>query len=357
MPWTMQAENPYFQTMDRFWKYKIDHLIFWTATVGFHMFTRIDIARHAGLDQFLLETIVRNGLLAALIYLNLLVLIPRYAQRRKIGTYSLLLVAGLGSYVLLKNAYDVYLYGYVLGNEAQYSFFNNTYYNFSIALFYLAFSIALHLSKAWYFQRELIRKMELEKVNAELEYLKAQINPHFLFNSINTIYFQIDRQNETARSSLSGFSEMLRYQLYECNDTEIPIEKEISYLKNYVALQRMRKDENYNISFLEGQDLKGFTVAPLLLIPFVENAFKHVSHYSGENQIRIELRRCGNDLRLSVFNTREKSDMTDVHIGIGLKNVKRRLELLYKDRHALQIAHKSGSFEVDLRLRIGEQAG
>src|SRR5690606_22905121 len=120
----------------------------------------------------------------------------------------------------------------------------------------------------------LIRKMELEKVNAELEYLKAQVNPHFLFNSINTIYFQIDRHNELARNSLSGFSDMLRYQLYECNGTEIGIEKEIRYLKNYVSLQRMRKDENYLIFFEEHGDLTGFNVPPLLLIPFVENAFK-----------------------------------------------------------------------------------
>ena len=337
--------------MDRFWKYKIDHLIFWTATVGFHMFTKVDLARSAGMGQFLLETIVRNGLLASLIYLNLLVFTPRYAQRKKLASYSLLLFAALGSYVLLKNAYDVYLYGYVLG-ASGFSFFSNTYYNFSIAVFYLSFSIALHLSKAWYFQRELIRKMELEQANAELEYLKAQINPHFLFNSINTIYFQIDRQNDTARRSLSGFSDMLRYQLYECNVPEIPIEKEIAYLKNYVALQRMRKNENYDISFVEGDDLKGFAVAPLLLIPFVENAFKHVSHHPGSNSVRIELRRCGNDLQLSVWNTRENRSTNGLHEGIGLRNVKRRLELLYKDRHALEIAADGDRFEVNLSLRI-----
>lgn len=339
--------------MDRFWKYRLDHAVFWTATVGFHMFTRLDLIRSAGWDQFLLDSIVRNGLLAVLIYFNLLVLIPRYAQRKKIASYTLSLLAGLGLYILLKNAHDVYLFGYVLEDLAQQSFLSNTYYNFSIAVFYLAFSVALHFSKAWYFQQELIRKMEMEKLNAELDYLKAQINPHFVFNSLNTIYFQIDKQNETARASLSGFSDMLRYQLYECNGAQIPIEKEVRYLENYVALQRMRKDGNYNISFVRGDGLHGFTIAPLLLIPFVENAFKHVSHFSSRNEIRIALQRCGEDLRFSVFNTNEKKGETDqVRAGIGLKNVKRRLELLYKDQHILRMDKQLESFEVNVSLKI-----
>src|SRR5688572_8467230 len=149
--------------MDRFWKYKFDHIIFWAATVGFHMFTKINLLDKAGLDQFALEVIIRNGLLAILIYLNLFVLIPKYAQQKKVMTYIFLLLSAIGLYVIFKNAHDVYLNGYVLGDESSTSFFYNTFYNFSIVLFYMSFSLALHLSKAWYFQRELIRKMEVEK--------------------------------------------------------------------------------------------------------------------------------------------------------------------------------------------------
>jgi len=317
------------------------------------MFTRFDLVATAGWYHFLLEALIRNGLLALLIYFNLMVLIPRYAQRKKVVTYVLFLLTGLAVYVLLKNAHDVFLYGFELGDEGRRSFFKNTYYNFSIALFYLAFSVALHFSKAWYFQQELIRKMEMEKLNAELDYLKAQINPHFVFNSLNTIYFQIDRENETARRSLSGFSDMLRYQLYECNGSEIPIEKEIRYLENYVALQQLRKDDNYDISFTRGEDLEGFSISPLLLIPFVENAFKHVSHHSGKNEIRIGLSRSGDSFRVSVYNTKEKKTKTD-YAGIGLMNVKRRLELLYNGRHELTIYDHPESFEVKLSLRIRE---
>jgi hypothetical protein len=341
--------------MDRFWKYKLDHVIFWTATVGFHMSTKSYLIDIAGFDQFILEVIIRNGLLAILIYVNLIVLIPRFTQKKKVLLTILYVLGSLALYVFLKNAHDVYLNGYVLADESHRHFFYNTYYNFSIGIFYLAFSIALHLSKEWYFQQELIRQMEFEKLNAELEYLKAQINPHFVFNSINTIYFQIDKQNIPARESLSAFSEILRYQLYECNGKEIIIEKEINYLRNYVELQRMRKDKNYEISFVEDGDLKGFTIAPLLLIPFVENAFKHVSHYSGKNEVRIRIDKHENNFRLSVSNTKENVARNQEHTGIGLKNVKRRLELLYKDRHELKIDNRTESFEVNLDLRIAHQ--
>lgn len=338
--------------MDRFWRYKFDHILFWLATVGFHMFTKASIIDGAGFGQFALEVIVRNTLLALLIYTNLLFLIPKYAQQKRVLEYIALLVLTMGLYVAAKNAHDVYLNGHVLGNENKLSFFYNSFYNLSIAIFYLSFSVALFLSKAWHFQRELIRKMEIEKLSSELEYLKAQINPHFVFNSINTIYFQIDKQNINARESLSAFSEMLRYQLYECNGNEIPIEKEITYLRNYVELQRMRKDENYNISFVADNDLKGFTISPLLLIPFVENAFKHVSHFPEKNQVRIAIGRHKNKFEFSVFNTKESKTIENGHAGIGLKNAKRRLELLYSDRHRLTIDNDVDCYEVSLSLRI-----
>src|SRR5688500_1073109 len=121
--------------MDRFWKYKLDHAIFWAATVGFHMFTRIDLVGTAGVEHFVLETVIRNGLLALLIYFNLLVLIPKYAQKGKIVSYTVLLIIALAVYVVVKNAHDVYLHGYLLDHPWAQSFFYNSYYNTSIAIF------------------------------------------------------------------------------------------------------------------------------------------------------------------------------------------------------------------------------
>ena len=338
--------------MQQILKYKGDHLLFWITTIGFHIYTRQYLVKEVGLIQFFGEVLFRNGLLACIIYLNLSVLIPRFARKGKRGRYSVLLLLSFVLYVLSKNVHDVYLYGHVLGLAPFLDFFHNTFYNFSIALFYMAFSVALFLSREWFIQQDVIRKIELEKLNVELDYLKAQINPHFLFNSINTIFFQIDRQNNQARETLSSFSEMLRYQLYECNGHEVSIDKEISYLKNYVDLQRQRLDDNYWISFTEN-NISNLSIAPLLLIPFVENAFKHVSHLPRDNEIRIDLWRKGKALRMLVFNTCDSEHMAKSNgHGIGLKNVQRRLELLYPGRHSLEFQNNAGFFQVNLEIQI-----
>jgi len=337
--------------MQAFWRYKLDHVLFWCATVFFHLYTRINLLPVVGWGNVLLEVLIRNLLLAIVIYVHLDVLIPKL-QQRKAGVYFFSVLLLILGYVAVKNAHDAYLYGKVLDMTRQGSLMANTYYNFSIVAFYLAFSVALHLSKAWYFQRERLQQIEVEKLNTELAYLRSQINPHFLFNSLNTIYFQIDKQNTQARSSLSQFSEMLRYQLYECNGKEIPIEKELNYIQNYVDLQRQRKDDNYKIDFEVGADVRNFTLAPLLMIPFIENAFKYVSHYADrKNEIEITIHRTGNSFLMRVSNTCDRIEKSESS-GIGLANVKRRLELLYPDRHQLDIRETDDRFLVTLNVTL-----
>ncbi|MEJ7585936.1 MAG: histidine kinase [Ferruginibacter sp.] len=128
-----------------------------------------------------------------------------------------------------------------------------------------------------------VAEIAKEKAEAELNFLKSQINPHFLFNSLNSVYFLIDKNNPDARNALGKFSDMLRYQLYEMNGDQIPVEKEIRYLNDYVDLQKLRKDDQYVLSFKYSPEVKGFKIEPLLLVPFVENAFKHLSHYNYVN--------------------------------------------------------------------------
>lgn len=334
--------------MNRFFRYHIDHILFWALTIGFHAYTRLHLIHKADVFQFALEIIVRNVLLAGVIYFNLLVVIPRM-NRGKILTAVMASLLSIAVYVAAKNAHDVYFYGYVVGDVERQDFFYNSFYNFSIVLFYLAFATAIYLSKQWYIQRDLLHKIKLEKLNTELEYLKAQMNPHFLFNSINTIFFQINKENTKARESLGKFSDMLRYQLYECNDPSISIEKELAYLNNYVELQKLRRNANDVIHFSVSEELKHFSMPPLLLIPFIENAFKHVSNFTDrKNEVKINLSKSGNTVTLDVFNTTDSSAKEEG--GIGLKNVKRRLELLYPNRHTLDLGQTSAGFTVTLKL-------
>lgn len=202
---------------------------------------------------------------------------------------------------------------------------------------------------------KLFEQLLKEKTEAELNFLKAQINPHFLFNSINTIFFQIEKENKNARHSLLKFSEMLRYQLYECRAQEISIEKEINYLKSYVELQRLRKEENFEISFQCSDTVREFNIAPLLLVSFVENAFKHVSNYTEkENTIKIQLDKEKNIFQFRVYNTSEMNNVNRQYTegGIGLSNVKRRMELIYNGNHDLTIRKEPNSFEVNLKLHL-----
>lgn len=315
----------------------------------------MNLIERANLGQFALELVVRNGLLALVLYFNLLVIIPRFVREKNYWISMAGILLSLAVYVILKNTHDVFLYGTILNEPQRKLFFVNSFYNLSIVIFYLTFAVTLHLSKEWYLQRELLRKIELEKLNTELEYLKAQINPHFVFNSLNTVFFQIEKQNAEARETLTRFSDMLRYQLYECNEDAISIEKEVAYIKNYVELQRLRKDENYVIKFTCSDNLKNFTLPPLLLIPFIENAFKHISHYPHrKNEIEINLTKKENSFQLHVVNTKDSSvkNESEKNSGIGLKNVNRRLELLYQDRYTLDVNETDERYQVTLTLTL-----
>lgn len=346
-----REQKPLIFTVKKFWRYKTDHIVFWVVTIGFHIYTKAYLVEFVGWGQFILEIFVRNALLAVIIYANFEYLIPVYAQSKRFLLYALGLIMAFSFYVLVKNTHDYYLT--VFTGKPALSFWRYSFYNFSIALFYMAFSLALFLSKEWYFQRERLRQLEVEKLNTELEYLKSQINPHFLFNSLNTIFFQIDKTNHDARNTLTKFSDMLRFQLYECNGHAMVLERELHYLKNYVDLQRLRRDDKYQIEFTTRGDSREFTLAPLLLMPIVENAFKYLSHFpEGGNRVTIHVRNDSESMEARITNTREIRIMERKEVGgIGLRNLRRRLELQYPGKHELEINDGKTEFEVILRIK------
>jgi len=197
--------------------------------------------------------------------------------------------------------------------------------------------------------------LEKERIKHELDYLKAQINPHSLFNSLNTIYGHIDKHNQVARNILLQFSELLRYQLYDCAAEKVSLVKEIAYLRNYVAFQRLRKDEKLIVTFDIGTIEEGLMIAPLLLIVLVENAFKFVSDFSyEENKITIDIHTCGIILYSSIVNTRELQPAAAVghSNGIGIANLRRRLELLYDNRYELKADSDYNWYETSLTINL-----
>jgi len=339
--------------MEKFFRYRLDHVLFWIATISFHAYNRSYIIYKLSIGDFVGELLVRNILLAGVIYGNLWILIPRFFNTKRYGLYFLALSGTVLLYVVLKNLHDMYLYGYVLGDVERRSLLTNAFYNVSIAVFYAIFSMAIWLSREWFYQREIVQKIKNEQLATELQYLKSQINPHIVFNTLNLIYGSIHKTNPEARQLVLQFSDLLRYQLYECNVEKVSIEKEIDYLKNYVILQRLRKNDTLNLHFIPNENLANITVAPLLFSPFVENAFKYVSNHENKpNYIDIQIFRNENLLIFKCENSKNQHPSNQIYGsgGIGIANVKRRLELLYPQHHILKISEESDVFRIELSL-------
>lgn len=197
-----------------------------------------------------------------------------------------------------------------------------------------------------------------EKTAAELAFLKGQINPHFLISVMDILQDNIQQEDKKVIASVSTFQNLLNYQLFECTHDEIAIEKEIIYLESYIQVQSKRMESGSDIKLVTDPDLKGFNIAPLLILPLIENAFKHVSHFNNasKNKILVNLSRPRPDeVMISVRNTFEDINGAK-HLlqsgGIGLANLRRRLELLYTNRHAFETSTSDGFFKADLSILI-----
>jgi len=202
--------------------------------------------------------------------------------------------------------------------------------------------------------QQYVQEIKKEKSKAELDLLNAQLNPHFLFNSIHSIYGHIDKSNNTARNMLLTFSDMLRYQLYDCNSESVDISRELEYIKNYVILQRVRKEEDLVVNFHVDKNLKGLKIAPLLFICFVENAFKYVGVTEDtENRVDISFSLQDKNLVFKCLNTKDPIPVANInHKGIGIDNTRRRLTLHYPERHFLDIQERREYFLVNLKIEL-----
>lgn len=228
----------------------------------------------------------------------------------------------------------------------QQIFVNSFYFILSFALVFLINTIKF---------QETQKLLEEEKLNAELKFLKAQINPHFLFNGINSVYHLIDPKPEIAKSTLLNFSNLLRYQLYECNDDLIPLEKELDHIQDYVAMEKIRRGEDVQIQVELPEGINQVKIPPLLFTPFIENAFKYVSNHDDgqQNKINLKIRLQDDDqkLRFELQNTIDEHSLKSGG-GIGLPNIKKRLNLIFPNRYDLDIFKEDNRFIVRMSLTL-----
>jgi LytS/YehU family sensor histidine kinase len=200
---------------------------------------------------------------------------------------------------------------------------------------------------------------QAERLKSELSFLRSQISPHFIFNVLNSIVYLIRTKSKEAESVTLELSNLIRYMLYESENKQVLVEKEIGYLENYVKLQNVRFGEDVKIDLKLIGNPGSMMIEPMLLIPFVENAFKHGVGFVKDPKIEILIKASeGEKFEFSVKNqtSNERSETKDPNSGIGIKNVTRRIDLLYPDAHKLEMKQENGFFEVYLELDLKNKA-
>jgi two-component system, LytTR family, sensor kinase len=217
----------------------------------------------------------------------------------------------------------------------------------------VGFALGIKLMKNWYLKQKEAAEAAREKINAELQLLKVQVHPHFLFNTLNNIYSFIINESPAAPAALKKLSALLRYIIYECNRPMVKLDKEIKMIKDYIDLEKIRYGENFNLSFQIQGNANNKMISPLLLIPFLENSFKHgASQMLTHPWVGIDITIGEEVIHFNVANSKPALVNNNVTKGLGLKNVKKRLAILYPATHSLDITDDMMSFSVALKIPV-----
>ncbi|MDB5144464.1 MAG: histidine kinase [Mucilaginibacter sp.] len=286
-----------------------------------------------------------------LFYVNFLYLIPKFLDKKKYKFYTVALIItivvfGLGKYGIAL----IYKSFLLVHDNAKHVSFGSYFISAALtSIFFLFLSTALKFGVDWFLNERVQRDLENQRLSAELAFLKSQINPHFLFNSLNSIYSLAYQKSDTTPEAILKLSEIMRYMLYESNDNKVDLEKELQYLQNYIDLQKIRFGNKAFVDFKITGEVGNQQIVPLLLIAFIENAFKHGVANDPSVPICLRINLDGTHLHFYMENKKHALNK-DNEGGIGLNNVKRRLELLYPGKYTLTIQDEPNTYTCELSL-------
>lgn len=336
----------------------LSHILFWIAYILFFFFQyalfkdRPDYI--ANLGSLTLTATVD----IAATYFTVYYLLPKFLFTKKYVQFSILFLLSAAAAIIFQRAlmyyisYPIFYPDYMekVGNFWQI----NPFYTFFNIYTVVGLFASIKLLKYWYQNQQLKAELEDKNKTSELALLRSQLNPHFLFNTLNNIDSLILTNPEKASDAIIKLSDIMRFMLYDTSTDEVPLDKEINYLKSYISLQEIRlKDPDFVKVTIDG-NCHGKTIAPMLFIPFVENAFKHGQKNVRSPGIEIKLTCLLDSINFEVINyVDESKDVNkDDTSGIGLINTKRRLELLYPEKHELDITKENGYYKSKLRIYI-----
>lgn len=332
----------------------LQHLVFWV--LSFFVFVNLFKTGYKPEKVDYEYTLLFHLTLLPPVYLNLKLLLPAFARKNTWLWYAVLLAV-----LIVVFSWINYMFFQSWSSLLLPDYFFISYFTFTeVGLFfitYIGLTSLIKLSRSWFSVNELQRRLllsEKERVQMELKALRAQVNPHFFFNTLNSIYSMTLEHDGRLPTTVLQLSDLMRYFLYESKGELVPLEKEIAVLKDYISLQRLRSHETLDtVTEIQGS-ADGLQIAPLLLITFVENAFKHGAKGStGKTFVHLSLEIKGSTLHFRLENNiGTGEEIATEHKGVGLENVKRRLQLLYPGKHQLQIGKEQNSFVVQLYLEM-----
>ncbi len=344
----------------------LQHLTFWIALVI--LFTSFRTVRNVDIilswKTVLFELIPFSGVATA-VYLNLKILLPKYLSAKR---YIIYIISLHG--ITLFNALVVYLIFSIFGPFVE-DFIHGPHPN--RWMFFPAYMtmqmIFISLTSFFHFVREnnrlaeialTVTEIESNRLKAELNSLKAQINPHFLFNTLNNIYSYSLFKSEKTPEMILKLSGLMNYIIYECQDDQVDLNKEIDFIHNYMELEKMRVEETLEIKSQIQDSQTDFQIAPLLFVPFLENAFKHGANIQSQQpyiRLQMDVSESGH-LHFECENLKDDDELTELSEktgGIGLENVQKRLELLYPENHKLNIDRETNRFLVKLDIQLKDK--
>lgn len=337
----------------RKWAQVFLHAVAWITLFSLPYLLRPSPDQHRGPDPdehfWHFHFIINAIILTLFFYLNAAVLIPKLIYRKRYLQFTGVLFLLFASQVYFK-----YIFVQAFISHKQFDLKPTILFTFFTQLFILACSTAWRMIRDKMNADKLASAKENENLKTELSLLRSQVSPHFMFNVLNNMVALARKQSDQLEPSLIKLSSLMRYMLYEADEDTVALEKETDYLQSYIDLQQQRFGAKVQVNVSMQLPEQGYEIEPMLLIPFVENAFKHGTGLIQDARIDIELRASHGLLQFSVRNkyNPEFTEIKDKTSGIGLTNVKRRLNLLYKDEYQLLINKKDGWFVVSLQLHL-----
>jgi len=286
-----------------------------------------------------------------MVYINIYFLIPRYLVNKKYSTYLLMTFIGIVLVIVCVYGFNMVTLPIAdleevdhLGTIIEVSFYT---------VGTLGIAAAIKITKYFYERQQRLNELKQSQLSSEVNYLKQQTNPHFLFNTLNSIYVLAKQKKANTPAAIMLLSDLMRYQTYDASSEKVPLTKEVEFLKNYLELEKLRRDK-LNVTFNIEGNIRGELIEPLLFLPFVENAVKHsASTDELAEHVSITLQNLKNKLILNVTNStglNTLNSMQKENSGFGLDNVKKRIDLLYPDNHTLEIYESDQNYEVKFSI-------